>query len=343
MGRPTTRATSKRNSRLLLGTAERKSQESEPIQQSEQYDVPGLFSSVFPIFLSLIAGYIGGKLSPAKITHTFIRCIGPLVWLLLFSVGGEFGGVLGESSVARGALLTSLVFAVLTTLIPGLLVSYFYGQHRTTSDSQTGHTGSISVWLTVRECVVALSMVAAGALLSRLPGLQGVEHYWARGTSLLLMLLIFLVGMDLSCLQVQRSWWSRRALLIPLIVLMGSLAGGVIGALVLQEEMSVALALSSGFGWFSLSGALVGGFLGPTYGAIALMTDLFRELIAILLLYIAGRTYPFTGIAASGAAAMDSTLPIIRQTCRPTDVPVALVSGFLLTIAAPMLIAFFLS
>ena len=102
------------------------------------------------------------------------------------------------------------------------------------------------------------------------------------------MLLIFLVGIDLACLQVQRSWWSRKALLIPLVVLIGSLAGGALGSLVLDEEMSVSLALASGFGWFSLSGALVGGFLGPTYGAIALMTDLFRELITILSLYIVG-------------------------------------------------------
>jgi uncharacterized membrane protein YbjE (DUF340 family) len=308
-------------------------------EYSRMYEV---FISVFPIFFSLIAGYIAGKALPSGPKERLIQCIGPLVWLLLFSVGGEFGGVLGESSVAVNTLITAMVFATLTTLLPCLPITYLYGR-RQFPDASAGKGEATPLWRTIKECLMALSMVVFGVFLSQTSAAAMIGDYWSSATTVLLTLLIFLVGIDLSCMEVKRSLWSGKALVIPLIVVLGSLAGGAIAAQIFDEELPVALALASGFGWFSLSGALVGSFLGPTYGATALMIDLFRELMAIFLLYIAGRTLPFTGIAASGAAAMDSTLPLIRQTCLPADVPIALVSGFLLTVAAPILIAAFLS
>jgi uncharacterized membrane protein YbjE (DUF340 family) len=301
-----------------------------------------VFISAFPIFLSLIGGYITGKFLPSGPKRVLVRCIGPLVWLLLFSVGGEFGGVLGESSVAGDTLAAAVVFATLTTLLPCLPITYLYGR-RQSSGVRVDKSDAVPLWRTVRECLVALSMVVFGVLLSQLTPAGAIAAYWSSATTILLMSLIFLVGIDLACMELRRSLWSGKALVIPLIVVIGSLAGGAIAAQIVDEELPVALALASGFGWFSLSGALVGSFLGPAYGAMALMIDLFRELMAIVLLYMAGRSLPFTGIAASGAAAMDSTLPMIRQICRPIDVPVALISGFLLTVAAPILIAAFLS
>lgn len=121
------------------------------------------------------------------------------------------------------------------------------------------------------------------------------------------------------------------------------MVGGTIAAWLTGETMQVSLALSSGFGWFTLSSVLVGDALGQTYGTMALMTDLLRELLAIVVLYALGRHLPQMGIGSAGATAMDSTLPIIKQACSPDVVPVAVVSGFLLTLLAPVLIAAFLA
>ena len=68
------------------------------------------------------------------------------------------------------------------------------------------------------------------------------------------------------------------------------------------------------------------------------MTDLLRELLAITVLYALGRHQPQVGIGSAGATALDSTLPIIKQACSPDAVPLALVSGFLLTLLAPVFI-----
>ncbi|WP_298776393.1 LysO family transporter [uncultured Shewanella sp.] len=83
--------------------------------------------------------------------------------------------------------------------------------------------------------------------------------------------------------------------------------------------------------------------LGSVYGAIALMTDLFRELLAIILLYLLGQQFSRECIAAGGATTLDSTLPIVKQTCSSEQLSTALVSGLILTLLAPILMTLFLS
>jgi uncharacterized membrane protein YbjE (DUF340 family) len=75
------------------------------------------------------------------------------------------------------------------------------------------------------------------------------------------------------------------------------------------------LALSSGFGWVTLSSILVSSKLGSNYGAIAMLTDLFRELMAISMLYLLGARFSREAIGICGATALDATLPLIRQKC----------------------------
>ena len=40
---------------------------------------------------------------------------------------------------------------------------------------------------------------------------------------------------------------------------------------------------------------------------------------------------------------MDSSLPIIKQACSPSVIPMAMVSGFLLTLLAPFMMSLFLA
>ena len=97
--------------------------------------------------------------------------------------------------------------------------------------------------------------------------------------------------------------------------------------------------LLAGFGWFSLSGPMVGELVSAEMGATALMTDFFREMFSIVFFYFFGKTQPAAAIGLSGAAAMDSALPFVKENCEPEYVKYAIVSGFILTLAAPVLIS----
>jgi len=87
----------------------------------------------------------------------------------------------------------------------------------------------------------------------------------------------------------------------------------------------------------------LGEALGKAYGTMALSIDLLRELLAFVVLYALGRWWPLVGLAAAGATAMDSSLPIIKQVCSPSVIPMAMVSGFLLTLLAPFMMSLFLA
>ena len=118
--------------------------------------------------------------------------------------------------------------------------------------------------------------------------------------------------------------------------------GGAVFAFCLDLPILHGLALASGFGWYSLSGILIGAELGPVWGSIAFLSDLMRELVAIILIPMVIKRSPFTAIGCAGATSMDFTLPVIQKSGGSQWVPSAIVSGFLLSLAAPILIPLFL-
>ncbi|WP_312721548.1 LysO family transporter, partial [Escherichia sp. AM3] len=77
---------------------------------------------------------------------------------------------------------------------------------------------------------------------------------------------------------------NRRGMMVAVIVVASSLAGGVINAFILDLPLKTSLAMASGFGWYSLSGILLTESFGPVIGSAAFFNDLARELIAIMLI-----------------------------------------------------------
>ena len=194
-----------------------------------------------------------------------------------------------------------------------------------------------------KGCVLTLSIVAAGAVTSLTPLALIKEHLWLPGISHLIYALVFLVGIDLSRMKIDRQWLSIGALGLPLLAITGTFMGGVMAALMLGEPLRMGFILASGFGWMSLSSAMVGNALGGQYGVIVLVADLLREVLAIMLLYTLGRTAPEACIGATGATAMDATLPIVKLTCPENTIHHAIISGFVLSVLSPVFLALFLS
>ncbi|WP_257284100.1 lysine exporter LysO family protein [Endozoicomonas sp. SESOKO1] len=299
-----------------------------------------LFYSLLPLGVALISGYGTGMVLTNKWSLFAGRLITHLVWILLITIGYEFGIVFNNLSSAVDTLYTSFIFAVLTSIIPFGLISFIFRQDRIKG---SGTTRSLAMMLTpIKECLIAIGMVVLGVFLFTL--IDYMELYFDPGqlTEYLLYLLIFMVGIDIVSVDFNQAFRRKEIFLVPLLVILGSIIGGILSSLVTKEELSTSLALSSGFGWFTLPGVMVSNKMGPVYGSIALLIDLFRELLAIILLYILGSKHPKECIGVSGATALDSTLPMIKQTCESRNLPLALISGFFLTLLAPFLITFFL-
>jgi len=133
-------------------------------------------------------------------------------------------------------------------------------------------------------------------------------------------------------------------LIIPTSIIAGSLIGGLITGYIFDMPKNLSLAISSGFGWYSLSGIILTQLHSAEIGTIAFLTNIFRELITVVSIpFIAKYLNDYTAIAPAGATSMDSTLPIISKYTNPETVVIAFINGILLSGLVPILVPFFYS
>ncbi len=133
-----------------------------------------------------------------------------------------------------------------------------------------------------------------------------------------------------------------RTLAIPAGTVLGSLIGGGLLVLVFPLSLGKALALASGFGWYSLSGVIITDLGDPVLGSAGFMANMIRETIALLTIPLFARSrYPLVCVGVGGATSMDVTLPLIERTCGPAAVPVAIASGAICSLLVPVLVPIF--
>lgn len=160
--------------------------------------------------------------------------------------------------------------------------------------------------------------------------------------SWVLLFVVFAVGADLG----QRKEAMRklallgpRALLLPLSIAFGSMAGTALVGLVLGLKWNEGAAIGAGFGWYSLSGVLISKLHSVRLGTLAFLSNVFREALSIIIL---PWVYRYLGklatIAPGWATTMDVTLPVIAKVAGKDVVLVAFASGFILTLLVPVLV-----
>ena len=299
-----------------------------------------ILSSVIPILLFLVGGYALGKLLPKAIVRSAVNYITPVVWVILFVIGLESGEAFSSLAAGLSILKGASLYAFTISAVVFALIIPF---NRKPAAEDTEPNSWAALWYPIKECLIAFSLVLLGALFYRLQWHDNSIGAVAFNISYWLYVLLLFIGMDLAQVSISRSWLAPRVLLIPLLVMIGSMLAGLLISLMTGEELAVALALSTGFGWFSLSGALAGQYLGDAYGSMALLNDLMRELIGLTVVFLLGRNYANSSIGVCGATAMDTTLPFVRKACNYEYVPTAIISGLILTVAAPFFMLFFLS
>jgi uncharacterized membrane protein YbjE (DUF340 family) len=161
----------------------------------------------------------------------------------------------------------------------------------------------------------------------------------------LLMLLVgIVVGGDAKTWSTLRSL-NLKILLVPACVIVGSLAGGIVSALVLSGlSLKDGLVVSAGFGYYSLSSILITKYYSSAVGVVALLANMIREIITLLFSPLFARYFgKLAPIASGGAAAMDTTLPIITHSSGKEWAITSVFSGVVLTVLVPFLVVFILN
>lgn len=152
------------------------------------------------------------------------------------------------------------------------------------------------------------------------------------------------IGNDPQTLIKFRSLNPRLAFL-PLMTILGTLVGGLTGSLLLSHRsLTDCLAISSGFGYYSLSSIFITEYRGAELGTIALLSNIIRELLTLLCAPLLVRWFGnLAPISAGGATTMDTTLPIIVRTSGQEFAIVSIFHGFIVDFSVPFLVTLFCS
>jgi len=185
----------------------------------------------------------------------------------------------------------------------------------------------------------------AGGLLGRLLNVENGEVLGLVG-DFALAALLFAVGFSLGAdadLGRKIKGLPKIYLAVPFLVAAGSLIGAVALGLLGGVVPGEAALVGAGFGWYSLSAVLIAQGYDLTLGTLALLTNVFREFLAILLIpAVARRLGKAAAVAPGGATAMDVTLPIIAAHTDSQTAILAFYSGTVLSALVPVVIPFIL-
>jgi len=198
----------------------------------------------------------------------------------------------------------------------------------------------------MKGSLIILCFFATGVLL----GYTGFLPTWLLHGNFgeyALFLLMFLVGIgigtDPRSLEALRSM-NLRIVLVPLTTVVGTLLGvTAVSVLVKNISLNDIWAVGSGFGYYSLSSIYITELRGETLGVVALLSNVMREIITLLMTPLFARYFGrLAPITAGGATSMDTTLPIITQYVGKDYAIVSLFNGTMLTILVPFLVTFIL-
>ncbi len=299
--------------------------------------------------LFVLIGAVLGQWRPAflrRVERLTSRALDVLLLSLLFFTSLTFGmdrdvsGSLGR--LGASALLTAALTVVFSALAGWLWQLAFA---RTTGRASQIPVAATSVSQPrFMSTLVALSVVL-GWLLGSLIDPGGAMGASRAASTLSLYGLLLVIGYDLGK---ERIWVKLReygalSLTLPVAVGLASIIGAVAAALIVRLPVGLALAAGSGFGWYSMAGAMALEQAGAEVGAYVFLSNLLREIITILSApLLSGRVSPVAGAAMGGATSMDSTLPVITRAFGPMGAVWGLVTGTTLTLVSPFLLNLFL-
>lgn len=190
--------------------------------------------------------------------------------------------------------------------------------------------------------LVALACLVAGTVCGLRLFPAELSALISEGAEPVLWLLMFAVGIGVGLSKdVFRKIREYRlgVAAIPLGIIAASAAAGVLCAPLTGRSLSESVAITSGMGWYSLSGIMITDLMGAEAGAVAFLGNLLRELFSFLVIpWVAKHLNHYAAIAPAGATSEDTTLALILRCTREELVVLSVMNGILCSAAVPFLI-----
>ena len=169
-----------------------------------------------------------------------------------------------------------------------------------------------------------------------------------------LYFLMILIGINLGGNQNLKEFVSQlspKMLLVPLATVGGTVVFSAIGGFILSRWNAFdCMAVGSGFAYYSVSSILItqlktasmGVQIATELGTIALLSNIFREMFALIGAPLIRKYFGYLApISAAGIGSSDISLAVITKYCGMNAVPIAIIHGLLINITMPFFVSFF--
>lgn len=299
--------------------------------------------------LALATGSISAKLVGEK---RFVRTSATmqmvLVWLLLFFMGintasiENIGSQIGSIGIA--ALVITLLSLAGTIAVAVIFTPATEADKSSTIAKRKEQSKIRYFWDIIKEPLVLIGIVILG-MISKLftPLFNWFDNSLV---SYLLYVLLFFVGMQMVQRKVnfKAVFSNKRLILLPLYTIVGTYLGAFFVPLLLPYTVGEAMGMLSGFGWYSLSGIMIGELGYPILGSISFLSNLLRESFSFFLIPLFGRLgrryYP-AAVCCGGATTMDVTLVLLSGHFGIQTMVASIFHGVVMSLSAPLLIPLF--
>ncbi len=129
-----------------------------------------------------------------------------------------------------------------------------------------------------------------------------------------------------------------KILLIPLVIVIGSILGGAIAGKILGIPINISVISAGGMGYYSLTGAFMTSKFGIEAGTYGFVVNIMREFFTVLFLPILIKISKGSAIASGGAGNMDTMLMPVTKFVGAELGLVTLITGIILTFFVPIIL-----
>jgi uncharacterized membrane protein YbjE (DUF340 family) len=297
-----------------------------------------MYFGILIAFVPLCLGYLI-KIKEQKWISKINQILSWMVYFILFIMGSELAHLDNFVSNLKVILFYTSILFICTfggNFIFLAIVDLFLPWGR----QQSNQTYQSRFKMILESLRVGIALII-GFIVGLLP--LFIWEYSEDITKFTLVFLLLLIGIQLRSnnVSLKQILLNKVGIITTIIVMLSTLFGGIIASFILSQPVRVGLAMSSGFGWYSLSGILMTEAHGPIIGSATFLNDILRELCAIILIPTLIKRYRLTALGLCGATSMDFTLPMLQKGAGVSIVPPAIVQGFLLTLIMPILMTLF--
>ena len=195
----------------------------------------------------------------------------------------------------------------------------------------------------MKGSLVVVAFFCAGCMIGAVNNFQYDMHSVSMYVLYALMLQVGIsIGSDKKLKELIKSL-RLKMLLVPMATALASL-------LLSQWSVFDCMAVGSGFAYYSLSSILITQFKEPSIGlqlatelgTIALLANIFREMMALLGAPLIRKYFgQLAPISAAGVNSMDVLLPSITRYSGKDMIPLAIFHGILIDMSVPVFVSFF--